>query len=54
MFGVSKLEETNTALDKAGAVQDSSLPVQEQNWFCKAVVVSFSATELLQLPYHHL
>lgn len=29
------------------------LSVQEQNWFCKAVVVSFSATELLQIPYHH-
>lgn len=53
MFGVSKSEEANTALDKAAPVLDSSLSVQEQNWFCKAVVVSFSATELLQIPYHH-
>lgn len=45
MFGVSKSEETNTALDKAAAVVDSPLSLQEQNWFCKAVVVSLSATE---------
>lgn len=43
MFGVSKSEETNTSLDKAPAVLDSSLSVREQNWFCKAVWVSFSA-----------